>query len=228
MSTSQTIHAQCRHRVVALVGVAFLVVGCSSGVGNGHTTKNNIATTSSVAIPTGGTSCSSLPATTIVGETIKECGTNGRGTYSPRPPSQVVGKLGMCPQTLPRSLGALNLHVRGLTKREVPIRALTVRVCEYGFDGRLLNGNDQGPIHASRLADETNQLSTVSPGSGGACPSIPPTFFVTFAGQTQLVNVMSYHCGAVVNGAIVVYPTMKWFNDLYANLMDGRVGGPTG
>jgi hypothetical protein len=125
-------------------------------------------------------------------------------------------------------LGASNAHVRGLTKSEVPIRALSVRVCQYSFDGQLSDsGHVLGPNHAAQLAEDTNQLSTGSPGSARACPSIPPTFFVTFASQTQLVNIVSYHCGAVVNGAIVVQPTTKWFNELFDYLLLG-IAGPTG
>ncbi|MGO9873083.1 MAG: hypothetical protein ACLPVY_04715, partial [Acidimicrobiia bacterium] len=60
------------------------------------------------------------------------------------------------------------------------------------FDNRLLGSNDLGPMHASQLAAVTNHLSTVSQGSGGACPAIPPTFFVTFASQAQRVSIASW------------------------------------
>jgi len=138
-------------------------------------------------------------------------------------------------------LGLLNYYVRGLDKKMVPIRALGVRVCQYSFSGQLVDSNSQGPNHATQLTDDTNHLSTGSPGSarGSAsrlswravwCPSPPSTYFVTLASQTQQVNIVSYHCGAVVNGAIVVQPNAKWFSDLYIDEMAGRdIGaGPTG
>lgn len=157
--------------------------------------------------------------------------TSSRAKTTTVPPAPVAVAINQCPRSSPMYMSLINYYVRGLFKKEVPIRALSVRVCEYSFDGRLTDSSDVlGPIHAAHLADETNRLAAPSPGIGTACPSIPATFFVTFASQTQQVSVVSYHCGDVVNGAIVVQPTAKWFNEVDVDLFAGHcVGcGPTG
>jgi hypothetical protein len=191
-----------RFAVCAFASVAFLVAGCSSGGGKAASPTTTIATTSSTAVTT--------------------------TTASPSP---VVASVGPCPKALPISFALLNYYIRDLSKRPVPVRALTtLRVCQYSFDGRLVYSRVLGQKVAAPFADETNRLSPGSPGPLTSCPPTRPTFFLTFASQTQRVSIVSYHCGAVVNGAIVVQPTTKWFNDLYVNLIDGRVlgGGPTG
>jgi len=137
-------------------------------------------------------------------------------------------------------LGLLNYYVRGLDKEMVPIRPLGVRVCQYSLDGQLVDSNSQGLNHATELADDTNHLSTGSAGSARSGASRlgwravwchpPSTYFVTLASQTQQVNIESYQCGAVVNGAIAIEPNAKWFRDVYTDEIAGRDigGGPTG
>lgn len=178
-----------RRAIFVLVVAALLVAGCSSGG------KQSVPKTPSA------------PSTTASGRVT---GVPGGGTA----PSNVAADLGPCPKALPVSLASVNSSVRGLNKKPVPIRALSVRICRYSFAGRLVGSKVLDASSAGSFADDTNRLSFVRPGSPAFCPPSPPIFFVTAASTTQRVSIASYHCGPVVNGAIVVQPTMKWFNAL--------------
>jgi hypothetical protein len=103
MPNNGSLHARCRHPVIALVAVAILIAGCSSSGGNHASPTATIATTSSTST-----------------------------TTTTASPSRVVAKLGPCPSTYPtESLKALNAGVSGLDKTLVPIFASAVHICEY-------------------------------------------------------------------------------------------------
>jgi hypothetical protein len=178
---------------------AFLVVGCSSG-GSKHASPTTTITTAS----------STATTTTTVSH------------------SHVVANLGPCPKRLlPTSLAEENYYVRGLYKTLVPIRALNARVCQYSVVNRLVGSKVLGRSVSTQFLDETNRLSSAPPGPPRSCPQTRPTFLVIFANNIQRVSIVSYQCGDVVNGAIPVPPTRKWFNDLLNYASRGGTG-PTG
>jgi hypothetical protein len=102
--------------------------------------------------------------------------------------------------------------VRSLRQKLVPIAALNVRICDYASIGALIDSALLKPVAAARLEDETNRLAAVARPT--ACHGPPhPVFVVTFANDTQQVNVNNAGC-AVSNGVLVATPTKKWLNDL--------------
>jgi hypothetical protein len=171
-----------RHRelLCLVVALALLVAGCSSGGG-----KQSVPTTTAqVGIP---------PSTAT-------------GTKS-----HVVANLGRCPKGPNVSLAAMNTHVAGLNNRLVPIRVLNARACQYSFGGRLIASPTLGQSVAMGLQRQTNQLSSTPVRLAPVnCGANAPSYIVTFVSSTQRVSIASYHCGRVVNGAIVAQPSRSW------------------
>jgi hypothetical protein len=165
--------------------MALLVASCSSGGGNHASPTTTIATPSSTAATT----------TTVS-------------------PAHLATNLGPCPKDDPVSLpGRLNVGIKGLGQKLVPIVALNVRVCRY--DPRAPS-TVLKPPDAMRLEAEANRLLIVKDAIRYNCaPTNPPYFFVTFANDRQQVDVWEDGgCGFITNGVLTVSTTTKWRNEL--------------
>jgi hypothetical protein len=192
-----------------LTTVALLVAGCSSGGGKHASPTTTHATASSTAVTT----------TTVS-------------------PSPVVAILGACPKQDPRasphfSLTSLNAAVPGLDNRLVPITALNVRICEYNGDFRvadhLVGSALLRPPAAATFEAETNGLPRyeVPPTTGiGSQGPNPPTLMLTFASDTQQVEVEAGFT-LPTNGVFVATGTEQW-DDALTHYSPRTPLGPTG
>jgi len=168
-----------------LAALVLLVVGCSNGSGSHATATTTIATTSSTA-----------------GTTT---------TVSP----QVVANLGRCPKTSLAAEGLvaakLNMGIRNLAPKLVPINVQSVRICDYllpagGLRDVVLNSRE-----AVQFTDDTNKIRT--PNNLDSCPA-GLTDFLIFANSTQHVSLFDY-CGYHLgNGTIGADAPPKWVNEL--------------
>ena len=100
----------------------------------------------------------------------------------------------------------------------VPLRPTAGRICRYGKQGALTDSNVLTPPQAAAIAADTNRLSVVPSGRSSQCPPGRPTFVIEFADATERTTIVSYRCGAVVNGALVAPPTTQWFTKSLALL----------
>jgi hypothetical protein len=184
---------------VLVATAALLAAGCSSGGGK-H----------------------AAPATTT---------TSTRITPSP---AQIVRNLGPCPKRYPdASITKLNTGIKGIDKNLVPISASVVRICKYVLPpnantipaGLISSGiGVLTPPATATFEAETNRLPKAD--ARIDCPAtMPPFFFLTFANQTQQVNVWEANgCGFKTNGAIAVGMTTHWFNEVQAYALPTRHG----
>ena len=114
----------------------------------------------------------------------------------------------------------------------VPIDALNVRICKYaaGKDPSLLGISWLALSEAAAFGAETNRLpSTTEPGTtepGVTCTGATQesvSFLLTFAVDTQTVNLYAGGCPPTVsNGTLTAPVTRQWYRDLarYASHAD--------
>jgi hypothetical protein len=195
-----------------LVALAILVGGCSSGGGKQSTPKKTTPTTTAATAP------------------IIPNGNLPVNTATPR----LVANLGPCPSTYPNTpLTKLNAGVAGLDKKLVPIIASRVRVCSYQHlpNGNAAVGSPPPPGAVAQLENETNRLRRRPIYSWrGGCVKYPGTLFVTFASDSQRVDLLAnVGCDTpATNGVLHVDPTAKWLTELQADTLPMYNGGPTG
>jgi hypothetical protein len=115
----------------------------------------------------------------------------------------------------------MNAGVRGLDKKLVPIKALYVRVCRYsGLAGQeqLDGAAGLSSYRAARFAVETNglppnRLSQQIPHVD--CSPSPREYFLTFANDTQKINVgPEGSCATPTNSVLTAEWTVRWRNCL--------------
>jgi hypothetical protein len=196
--------------IVCCLFVGFVLAGCSSGGGMRSTPTTREKTTSAPAFSTPvGTGCF-----------VKA--KSGSATQAPAPCSAL--KLGTCPRKPTLSVAALNADVRGLYASLVPIRAVRMRACQYSYGGRLIASQVFGRTVTVPFENETNRLASVPQRLAPVkCGPNAPSYVVTLANQTQQVRIASYHCGDVVNGAIVAVPTREWLIEMQRYTPPGGV-----
>jgi len=99
--------------------------------------------------------------------------------------------------------------VPGLREKLVPIAALNVRVCQY--IGEELVGTDLAePLATTGFEQEVNRFPASTP-----LPECSPQFsLMTFANNSQQVEVADTGCGVLTNGALTVKPTTIWSDEL--------------
>lgn len=180
---------------VELLALVVFVAGCSSGGArqSSPTTRAVRATTTIVPVTAGSVA------------------------------SHVVANLSRCPATEPDdSVGSLNAGVPGLADKLVPITATRVRICLY--ESATTSNHEPLPVRlvasglldaaaASMFEDDTNRLPSSDNRNGR--PTSPPFVFVSFASDTQVVNVTeACGCGLKTNGVRFVSPTTKWLLEL--------------
>jgi len=128
--------------------------------------------------------------------------------------------LGPCPKTYPNTpFAKLNAGVNGLDKKLVPIIASRVRVCSYQTvpNGKAAVGSPPPSTAVAQLENETNRLQKrpIYYWRDG-CVKHPGTLFVTFASDSQRVDLLAIvGCDSpATNGVLHVDPTAKWLNEL--------------
>jgi len=143
-------------------------------------------------------------------------------------------------------LTRVNAGIPGLDKVLVPIRALKVRVCEYGDGFQPANqligsGLVRGPT-AATFEEESNRLVRyVEPPSGGLIGSQGPTttILLTFVNETQQVEVeveggfisnLDKYFEFSTNGVFLAIATAAWDDELTHDSATTPLGppGPTG
>jgi hypothetical protein len=156
---------------------------------------------------------------------------SGGGKQSTPTTARPLG-LGPCPQTEPPIFGpGFNAGVKGLDKKLVPITAVKVRICRYGGGAfkleaeRTLVSSD-----AARFEAEVNQFAASIPTTLPPPPPNSPSgsqglvgnegcmqgwnHVVTFASDSQKVDIYADGCGAVGNGVLDAQSAAHWFNEL--------------
>jgi len=202
-------------KVRQLVAFAALILaaGCSSGGGN-HASPTTAKTSTTTS---GKTTSTTVP-------TIYGSSSHGASGLSPcaRDPKDFLATRNYL--GLPHALAKLNAADKGLPKTLVPIPALTVRICEYIFNGvpnpipSLASARLAGHA-ASTLEDATNRLPHIDPGaSPKSCVLYGRAydFVVTFASQSEQVSIAfpTGTCGSVSNGPLATFATSTWVNQL--------------
>jgi len=155
------------------------------------------------------------PATTRV-----QVRSNGANTTIPTAARHVVADLGACSTNTPGSLATLNPGVSGVAKKIVPITALNVRVCRYPRRQHVVETLLSSPTVVAQFEAETNRLPVPPPNlnrrlRGGKPCASPSWYFLTFANDSQRIDVIFDGCRLVSNGTRDVRPTTRWLNDLH-------------
>jgi hypothetical protein len=181
---------RARQLVVCLAALVVCLGACSSGGGKQATPATNTST----------------PTTAATTTTVS--------------PSQIVANLTKCPSNAPtESVTNLNAGVHGLDEKLVPIIALTVRVCRYPKAVAPLFYDSQA---AGQFENATNRFATrPAAGTHGhvACTAAP-LYVLTFASNTEQVNIEVLGCRYATNGVLDANPSAQWLNELQTPTME--------
>ena len=202
-----------------LAGLALVAGACSSGEKHALPTSPTPPTsTATTAFATTTSSASTTTTTPVVTTTTA--------------PVRVVD-LGGCPADNPDTdLSRLNAET-DVASDLVPIDALNVRICKYAPPGsrpHLLGISWLALSEASAFAADTNKLETNNPTSttqsSASCSASAKesvSFLVTFAVDTQTVNLYAGGCPPTVsNGTLTAPATTQWYSDLAVCEPHGR------
>lgn len=195
-----------------VVGLVLIAGACSSG-GTKH------------ALPTSPTPPTSTATTAVVSTTSSTSTTTTTPVVTTTTePLHVVDLAGCPPDSPDADLTRLNAEPDAATDL-VPIDALNVRICKYGpakSRPRLLGITWLALSEAAAFGTETNQLVsgdvTTTTRAGTTCtnPAQESTsFLLTFAVDTQTVNLYAGGCPPIVsNGTLTAPATAQWYGDL--------------
>ena len=200
MSPSGT-HASRRVRLIGAAAIALLcAAGCSSGSTARRTEPTELAPTTTMAA-----------TETSVSTTIPVATTTA-------PPLDVVD-LSACPREYPKASPSTSI-TEDLSQRLVPIDALNIRVCQYAQSGkasRLTRLSWLALSVAKAFETETNRLVSVSSEPAAECAGTPrqgASFLLTFAVDTEAVNVFVGDCPVTAsNGLLTVPVSARWYAD---------------
>ena len=142
-------------------------------------------------------------------------------------PAPLVADLGPCPKGGPASRPRGAPNAPGLRNALVPIVVLQVRVCRYDATAP---STIVRPPYAMQLTADTNRLRKIDNAAALDCaPTQPPYYFVTFANDTQHVDVWEDGgCGFVTNGVLTAAATTRWRNVMrnYTTPRAGQIPNP--
>jgi hypothetical protein len=152
---------------------------------------------------------------------VGACGGNGKHANSPRPSTPAptfrttASLFAACPVSEPAKVAATQSATPGLAQKLVPMKATSIRVCQYDAGGVLSgSGVARVPTRVAKLLDQTNSLTKGAPSPG--CPAITASrYFVTFAsrtgGTTTKLDIAEVgDCGFVTNGKYVAIGKLTW------------------
>jgi len=109
---------------------------------------------------------------------------------------------------------------RALATAVVPFVASKVRVCRYLIHGGVIERVLTSPSVVAQIESETNRLPTL-PTRKRSSHAVPPDrcgssswYLVTFANDSQRVDVMTTVCDTASNRVLGVRTTPQWLNEL--------------
>jgi len=171
--------------------------------------------------------------TLVVAVALFVAGCSSGGGKQSTPTTVRPLSLGSCPKTEPNTdLTKVNTGVKGLDRVLVPITAVQVRMSRYSLvpGAGLIGERTLVSSDAARFEAETNRFPASLPTTLPAPPPYSPSgsqglvgdegcmqewrHLVTFASDSQQVEIYEDGCGAVSNGVLGAQSTAQWFSEL--------------